>query len=191
MANINAPRGFTPVKTLLGERGRVTRYWKDTTAGQIGIGDEVVRVVSSSDAEGGPEIVRATVGSYVTGIVVGIEPNRADLSKLYLAAGDSGYVYVCDDPDQVYSVQVSGAGTELAITDVGKHIDSITVASCNTSTGRSVSAINNNAKATDNTWILLGLDPTPGNEVGQYAKWLVKANLHTERNAGASLVKEI
>ncbi len=192
MANVNNPNGFTPWRTVSGERGRVTRYWKDSTAGIIGVGDAVLRVVSSSDPEGGPEIVKHTVGGNITGVVVSIDPVRNDLNRAgYLAAAESGYVYVCDDPDQVFLVQESGSGTALAVTDVGKHIDSITAANANTTIGRSVDAIDNNAKATDNTWIIVALAPIPGNTVGAYAKWLVKANLHTEVNAGATNVKEI
>jgi hypothetical protein len=193
MANVNSPRGFTPVKMADGKPycGIGNRYYKDTTAGAIGIGDPVIRVVSSSDPLGGPEIVRATTGAAITGVVVGIEPNRSDLSKLYLAAGDTGYVLVEDDPNVIFEVQEGGSGTQLAVTDVGKHIDSVTALDCDTVTGRSKYQIDNNAKATDNTWIIKGLSSKPDNAVGQYAKWLVQANLHTEVNASATNHTEI
>ncbi len=190
MANVNMPNGFSPYNSIKGDRGRVTRYWKDATAGQLTVGDAVLRVASSSDPEGGPEVVRAVVGACHTGIVVGVDPVRSDLSRHgYLAAAESGYIYVNDDPDQVFVVQEAGSGTALAVTDVGKHIDTITAAAGDTTIGRSVDCIDNNAKATDNTWIIVGL--APGSEVGAYAKWLVKANLHTEANAGATNIKEI
>lgn len=194
MANVNTPRGFTPVRYANGApyNGKGTKYYKDTTAGVIGVGDAVVRVVSSSDPDGGPEIVKHTVGSYITGVVVGIDPIRTNLSQVgYLAAADVGYVYVEDDPNVIFQVQESGSGTALAVTDVGKHINSITAANADTTRGRSVDAIDNNAKSTNNTWILVELAKQPGNAVGAYAKWLVKANLHTEVNAGATNIKEI
>lgn len=194
MANSNIPNGFTPVMMANGSpyQGKGRRYYKDATAGIIGIGDAVVRVVSSSDPQGGPEIVKHTVGSYVTGVVVAIDPVMTDLNKVgYLAAADSGYVYVEDDPMVIFEVQEAGSGSALAVTDVGKHIDSITAANANTVIGRSVDCIDNNAKATDNTWIIKGLVNRPDNAVGAYAKWLVQANLHTEANAGATNIKEI
>lgn len=193
MANLNAPRGFVPVnvdgKPYLSQ---VNRYYKDTTANTvIAVGDPVVRVASSSDPEGGPEIVRATTGSYITGVVVAIEPNRSDLSKVgYLSSTDVGYVYVADDPKQYFEVQEGGSGTQLAVTDIGKHIDSVTALDGNTTIGLSKYQIDNNAKATDNTWVIVKLAPKADNAVGQYAKWIVKPNLHTEVNAGATNVLE-
>lgn len=194
MANVNMPNGFTPIMYADGSpyMGMGRRYYKDATAGILAIGDAVVRVVNSSDPLGNPEIVKHTVGSYVTGVIVGIEPDYSNLNTSgYLAAAGVGYVLVEDRPDVLYEVQEAGAGTALAITDIGKHIDSITAANADATLGRSVDCIDNNAKATDNTWIISQLSPTPGNTVGPYARWLVKANLHTEVNAGATNIKEI
>lgn len=194
MPNLNAPRGFEPVRHSDGKpyTGQCNRYYKDATAGIIGVGDPVIRVVSSSDPEGGPEIVRATTGAAITGVVVGIEPRRGDLGQVgYLAAADLGYVLVADDPNLIFEVQEGGSGTALAVTDIGKHIDSVAALNADTTIGRSKYQIDNNAKAADNTWIIVGLSPKAENAVGQYAKWLVKPNLHTEVNASATNVTEI
>ena len=193
MANVNAPRGFEPKRYSDGKpyTGQANRYYKDATAGVIGVGDPVIRVVSSSDPEGGPEIVRATTGAAITGVVVGVEPIRGTLSQVgYLAAADVGYVLVADDPHLIYEVQEGGSSTALAVTDIGKHIDSVTALDADTTIGRSKYQIDNGAKATDNTWIIVGLSPKSDNVVGAYAKWLVKANLHTEVNASATNVTE-
>lgn len=193
MANLNAPRGFTPV-SVDGKlyTSQVNRYYKDATAGVIGVGDPVIRVVSSSDPLGGPEIVRATTGAAITGVVVAIDPVYSNLQQVgYLAAADVGYVYVADDAKQYFEVQEGGSGTALAVTDVGKHIDSVTALNADTTIGRSKYQIDNNAKATDNTWIIVRLSPKPDNAVGAYAKWIVKPNLHTETNASATNVTEI
>lgn len=185
MANTNAPRGFTPIKNPYGGLVAVNRYYADASV-ILGVGDPVVRVASSSDPEGGPEVTRATTGSYVTGVVVGVEPIRSNLAQNYKGTSDAVYLLVADDPDQEFEVQEGGSGTALAITDIGKHIDSVTALDANTTTGRSKYQIDNNAKATDNTWIIKRLVSRPDNAVGTYAKWIVQANLHTERNAGAS-----
>lgn len=189
---VNKPNGFTPRKFSDGSPyyGMGRRYYKDTTAGIIAVGDAVVRVVSSSDPLGNPEIVKHTVGSYITGVVVGIEPDYDNLGKTCLAAADVGYVLVEDRANVVYEVMEAGSGTKLAITDIGKHIDSITAANANTTIGRSVDCIDNNAKATDNTWYIDGLVEgyTPGSA---YCRWYVRPNLHTEVNAGATNIKEI
>lgn len=194
MANLNAPRGFEPIRHSDGKpyTGQCNRYYKDATAGIIGVGDPVIRVVSSSDPEGGPEIVRATTGAAITGVVVGIEPVRGNLGQVgYLAAADVGYVLVADDPTLLFEVQEGGSGTALAITDIGKHIDSVTALNADTTIGRSKYQIDNNAKATGDTWIIVQLSPKADNAVGTYAKWLVRANLHTEVNASATNITEI
>lgn len=190
MANVNTPRGFTPVMRSDGSAytGMGRKYYKDTTANTvIAVGDPVIRVASSSDPQGNPEIVRATTGAAITGVVVGIVPDSSRPGQSgYLAATDVGYVLVEDDPDIIWEVQETGSGTALAITDIGKHIDSVTALNGDTVIGRSKYQIDNNAKATDNTWIIVALSPKAGNTVGTYAKWLVKANLHTEVNASAT-----
>ena len=193
MANVDAPRGFTPVKYASGlaYSGAARRYYKDATAGIIGVGDPVIRATNSSDPEGGPEIVRATTGAAITGVVVGIDPVRSNLNQLHLAAADVGYVFVADDPNLLFEVQEVTGGTALAVTNVGEHIDSITAVDANTTTGRSKYEIDNAAVATGNTWRLEELVNRPDNVVGEHAKWLVSANLHTEVNASASNKTEV
>ncbi len=194
MANLDAPRGFTPVKYRSGKPycGIARRYYKSATAGIIGVGDPVIRVTNSSDPEGGPEIVRATTGSAITGVVVAIEPTENDLEKVgHLLSADTGYVLVADDPELLFEVQEVSGGTPLAITNIGEHIDSVAAIDADTTIGRSKYEIDNAALATGNTWRLEGLVRREGNEVGEHAKWLVMANLHTEVNASATNLTEI
>lgn len=194
MANVNAPRGFTPVCYSSGKpyNSPGTRYYKDAAVATmiLAVGDPVIRV-ASTDANGYPCITRATTGQKATGVIQAIEVVPTDLSKQgYLAGADSGYVMVCDDPDVLYEVQEGGSGTQLAVTQLDKHIDSITAVDGDTLIGRSKYQIDNNAVASDNTWILRQLVDRPDNAVGQYAKWLVQLNLNTEVNAGASNYSE-
>lgn len=194
MANVDAPRGFTPVglKGSNGDMGSVRRYYKSATAGIIGIGDPVIKVTNSSDPEGGPEIIRHVTGAAITGVVVGIEPKRDNLNQIgYLASADTGYVLVCDHPDMMYEVQEVTGGTPLAVTNVGQHIDAIAAVDADIVIGRSKYEIDNAAVATDNTFIIEELVKAPDNAVGEHAKWLVRANLHTERNASATSRTEV
>lgn len=196
MANLNAPRGFTPVQYAGGipQNGRQTRYYKGTTAGILGIGDPVVRLTASSDPAGGPEVVRATTGSYITGVVVAIDPVPANLQQVgYYAAADTGYLYVNDDPTALFEVQEGGSGTVLTVaTAVGQCINSVTALNADTTIGHSKYQIDNNAVGTSTyTWIIVALANHPDNAVGTNAKWLVKANLHTEAVIGTSNYKQI
>lgn len=187
-SNVNNPNGFNPIRYTDGRkyRGECNLYWKDASV-ILGIGDPVIRVTSSSDTVGYPEITRASTGAAITGVVVGFQPNRSDLTKTgYMAAADTGYVLVADSPDLEFEVMEAGVGTALAITDIGKHINAITVANASSTRQRSVMAIDNNAKSTGNTWIIRQLADYPGNGVGAYARWIVTPNLHTEVNASAT-----
>lgn len=189
MANLNAPNGFTPINL---HPDRVHRYYKDATAGVIGVGDPVIRGASSSSPDGYPEIVRATTGSAITGVVVAIEPLVTDLSKSgYLAAADIGYVLVADYPDQEFIVQDNGGATGIVVTQIGDHVDSITAVDADTVRGRSKYAIDTEAVATGNTFRLERLYASGSNAVGAYAVWVVKPNLHTEANASATNLTEI
>ena len=186
MANRDAPRGFTPVSNY-----RCRSYYKDASAGILGVGDPVIRVTNSSDPKGRPEVVRATTGAAITGVIVGIDPNWADLGQRHLAAADLGYVLVCDDPEALFVVQEVTGGTALAVTNIGEHIDAITAVDADTVTGRSKYEIDNAALATNNTFRLEALLEAPDNVVGEHAKWIVSANLHTEANASASRKTEV
>lgn len=194
MANADAPRGFTPVgiKGGNGDMGSIRRFYKSATAGIIAIGDPVIKVTNSTNPEGGGEIIRAVTGAAISGVVVGIEPKRDNLNQIgYLASADLGYVLVCTDPDMFYEVQDVSGGTPLAIANVGEHIDSVAAIDADIVIGRSKYEIDNAALATGNTWIIEELVQSEDNVVGEHAKFLVRANLHTERNASATSRTEV
>tara|TARA_R110002126_G_C10483989_1_gene502231 strand:+ start:4616 stop:5200 length:585 start_codon:yes stop_codon:yes gene_type:complete len=194
MTNVNAPRGFTSVglKGQSGGGGTGRRYYKSATAGIIGVGDPVIKVTNSSDPEGGPEIIRHVTGAAITGVVVGIEANIANLNQIgYLASADTGYVLVDDNPDSFFEVQEVTGGTPLAIANIGEHIDAIAAVDADVVIGRSKYEIDNAALATGNTFILEQLVKKADNALGEHAKWLVRANLHTERNASATSRTEV
>lgn len=185
MANRDAPRGFTPVNPFC----KVRKYFKNAAV-QLGVGDPVIRATNSDDANGYPEVTRATTGSAITGVVVEVLPDNARTYP-YLKSGDSGYVMVADDPNELFLVQDNGGATGIAITNLGQHIDSVAAIDCHSTTGRSKYELDTEAIATDNTWVLVDIDHRPDNAVGANADWIVKPNLHTEANASATNVTEI
>ncbi len=188
MANADQPRGFTPINLKACD---VHRYYKGTDAGIIGIGDPVIRQTASADPEGYPEIVRATTGAAITGVVVAIEPGTSRDTMAPLASADTGYVLVADNPNQEFLVQDNGGATGIVVTAIGTHVDSVAALDADSNTGRSKYELDTEAQATDNTWVIVRLDHRPDNEVGANADWVVKANLHTEANASATNVTEI
>lgn len=189
MANLNAPRGFVPVCDTHGNpyKSPGNRYWKGTTANTtLAVGDRVRRI-QSTDPNGFPEVVRATVSEPCTGIVQGIEVVTTNLDQQgYYTATQTGYLYVCDDPNIMFAVQEGGSGTLLTVAAIGQYVDSIAGTS-DTTLGISQDLIDNNSLSTSaGEWRICGLLQRPDNSVGQYAKWLVQRNESTEVNAGAA-----
>lgn len=150
MANTDRPNGFTPVKTLSGApvSGLIRRYEAadrsaDTTGnhGDIYIGDAVA--LSS-----GKVIPANGNGTTILGVVVGIEvtPTQmhggqvpadvGNLSKQYLAAADSGYVYVAPANDVLFEVQ-SASDLDLLIDGQADINSAANTAHGNQTTGRS------------------------------------------------------
>lgn len=192
MANRDAARGFTPVRYSSGKAytGAANRYYISSTAAILGVGDLVIRATNSSDPEGGPEVIEATAGSAITGSIVALVPQRGDLAKNHIASADAGYVMVADDADLLLEVQEVTGGTALAVVNVGEHIDQ-TASTADTTTGRSTLELDNAALATNNTFRIEELSRVANNAVGEHAAWLVKANLHTERNASTTSITEV
>jgi hypothetical protein len=194
MANLNAPSGFSPVRNMHGNvyNGPANRYYKGTTAGILGTGDPVIRLTASSSPDGFPEVVRATTGSAITGVIVGIEYQVEKLSQSgYYAAADTGYLLVCDDPNMHFEVQEGGSSTALAVTNIGNCINSITAVNADTTRGLSKYQIDNGALSSGDTWRLERLVQRVDNAVGQYAKWIVSPSLHTEVNASAATLTNV
>jgi hypothetical protein len=186
MANLDAPRGFTPVML---KDSDVHMYYK-AAAVILGVGDPVIRVTNSSDPLGYSMVTRATTGAAITGVVVAILPSVGRTTK-HLASADTGYVLVADNPSQLFKVQDNGGATGLIVTQIGEHIDSVAALNANTTTGRSNYELDTEAVATGNTWRVESKDNAPGNVVGANCVWIVKPNLHTEANASATNITEV
>lgn len=189
MANVNAPRGFVPVRYASGAcyAGGGNRYHvpaSDSTA--LFIGDPVV-LAGSADANGVATVTKSSVGGRVTGIVVGIEPS-ATVTTMYRAASTAAYVVVADDPNLIFEVQEDAVGGALAAADVGLNADMILGAG-STATGMSGTQLDTSTKATTATlgWRIEGFVQRPDNEIGANAKVLVRNNLPTGTGAAGSL----
>jgi len=189
MANTNAPQGLKPVRYRSGApyNGACNTYSVPASDGTaLFIGDPVI-VAGSADANGVATITRATAagGAYISGVVVGFEPLRTDLTTLHRAASTLRNVYVADDPNLIFEIQEDGIGGAMAVTDVGLNADLIATASGSTVTGKSGWSLDTSTKATTNTLQLRieGFVQREDNEVGSAnAKVLVSINLHQSRN---------
>lgn len=190
MANSNAPTGLRPVRYRSGApyNGACNTYSVPASDGTaLFVGDPVI-IGGSADANGVPTILRATAagGSYISGVVVGFEPLRTDLTVLHRAASTLRNVYVADDPALIFEVQEDALpSTPLAVADVGLNADLIATQAGSTTTGKSGWQLDTSTKATTNTLQLRieGFVQREDNEVGvANAKVLVSINLHQSRN---------
>ena len=174
MANTNAPFGFLPVRRLSGKDIALRKVKKEAST-IIGIGDPVVHT-GSAEAGTGIALVDRAVGSEgtpgtITGIVVGIDPLRSDLTKQYYAAADTGYLLIAvADSDLVCEIQEDSVGGALAVTDVGQGFQMI-VTNANTTTGRSKVMLDSSTGTTTTSssqMMVLGKSQRPNYTIGNY-----------------------
>lgn len=193
MANVDTPFGFRPVRLRSGApyNGAVRPYCilaGDSTA--VFPGDPVVKAGSANTTAilghlpgTLPTVVRATAGAtnQITGIVVAVQPETAE-STAHRVASTLRVVYVADDPELMFEVQDDGGSTPSA-NHVGLNANVIFTHAGSAAFARSGAEINGATFAADATFqfTLQGLVPREGNEIEDYAKWLVTINLHTER----------
>lgn len=191
MANANAPYGLSPVRTVSGQvyTGAARTYSiLSTNATNLFIGDPVI-VAGTADANGVPNVVRATGGSgnFVTGVIVGFltaYPNNTSAPNLnitYWPTSTAGYAMVCDDPDMLYSVQASGA---IAITDMSNNANITLSTAGSTVTGYSGAMLDSASIGTAATKQLriIEVAQLPNNEIGNYTQVLVKLNTSSQTN---------
>ena len=190
MANIDAPRGLTPVGTLSGAP------WTDSVRAFYGIdasatyiGDMVVGgstagaagvTVFGMDMEGVETVaVAGATSNLIYGVVVGFSPLQSDPTKLHRAASEARITYVCTDPLAIYEIQEDSDGNNIAVTQVGHNFDTVYAAGSAT-TGRSAVEIDSSDTTASSTaqLRLLGLVKRPDNALGANAKWLVTINEH-------------
>jgi len=183
MPNVNAAFGFRPARYLSGApyNGAHNVYSvpsSDSTA--LFVGDPVV-LTGTSDAEGNPEITRATVGTSVTtdrilGFVVGFRPDPL-YTTLHRAASTARKVLVADDPMLLFEAQEDG---NMGITGTGGTCQIIAAAG-NTYTGNSGFQIDSSEAAqtaTDQLLIVRAVESADNDPTSSNARWLVKINMH-------------
>ncbi|UOF82043.1 hypothetical protein [Caudoviricetes sp.] len=191
MANVIAPRGLSPVGTVVGadwnQQGRLYAIASDAT-NTYAIGD-IVMSATSSDANGVPYAVKFTEGSVPLGVIVGIQVaspgvslqgTTLSLEQSYIGLNaGTRYVYVVDDPNVIFQVQFDSTGVTQA--NIHKNA-ALTITANQTSLSQSspYSSTVATAAATTNTLPLrlLGLAQQPNNTFGANATVLAKFNIH-------------
>jgi hypothetical protein len=182
MANVNAPKGFVPVRHLNGSpyNGQFELFYipaSDATA--VFVGDIVKQagsagtagtVVAGMDVEGMATVALATAGTTgqdIVGVVRGFLVDPTDLTKKHRAASTDRIALVITDPSVVYEVQEDAVGSNIAAGDIGLNVPYTTTAGSAT-TGVSKMEIDSSAVATTSTlpFKIIGLTKKVGNAFG-------------------------
>jgi len=149
---------------VIGSDGRVTTYRAMTNTQ---IGGAIVGILDSD--------------------VAGLPTNMTDLNQAaYLDANKDGYAIVATDPDQLFIIQEDTGGTALTEAAIGQSAMMVPrTASGNTVTGACTWELDRSTigTGTDGTMKIVGLSRLMNsdgseNDFGNYAKLIVKANLH-------------
>ena len=197
MANVNAPKGFSPVGMLSGaaynEQGRLYAIPTSDTTNSYAVGD-VVMSLASADADGVPYVQKwggvATTSALPLGIIVGIRVANPgvslvaaslDLSTTYINAGTRTsvvYVYVVDDPHVIFEAQFDS--TAITVANLHQNAAVTVSASVVQTTSSPLSTMVLTAPAVTATLPirLMGAIQRPDNTVGAYVKVLCKWNYH-------------
>jgi len=189
MANLNAPFGFSAI--IYGTSGSNNQQQRiyyvpstDTSAYYIG---DTVYTVTGSDANGTPAVAKCASGATPRGVVTSVlinNPNlpsiqgvNLDLTTTSIPASKSSayYVIVNDDPDQVFLIQ--GDSTTFVTTDMNKNA-SYTVAAPSISNQQSATVLTGTTTSSTAVLKIVGIEPIPGNALGQYVRFMVMFNNH-------------
>lgn len=187
MANVDRPNGFRPVRHANGSpyNGACERMIAQEN---LFLGDLVEPVTTGiAIGDGGyQEVGRAETGDPIVGVVVGWDPNPADLGALYHASSATRFVYIARCDDLILEAQNDGAMTHE---HVGFNADFV-VAAGSTVTGLSNMEVNSATEATTATLDLriVGFVDRPGNETtAANAKMLVRVNRSWQANQVAGV----
>lgn len=196
MANANVPKGLIPVQHIDGSpwNGAARKYFVPATyAVALYLGLPLV-ATGVSDANGVPVVAVATAagGAYTIGPMVGIVDGGDPVvaitrdMPLYHQASTAQYILVADDPELIFEIQEDSVGGSIAMATAGtKNADFIAGAG-STVTGYSGWMLDSSTIATTATLqmrLLQGVERPANTMAASFAKWLVKINLHSLRNA--------
>lgn len=200
MANINRPKGLSPIQNSDGtvwSEGASLYAVANDGSNTYAVGD-IVQLASGSDADGVPLVTKwaGTVGATTlpVGVIVGIrvaDPgtslvgNSLSLEKTYLPLNAGAhYLYVVTDPATVYEIQ--GDSTAWAAANMNQNV-AVTVTANQTTLGNGAPYSSTVATTPGSSNALplqvVGLVQRADNGFGAYAALQVRFNVHAFNGA--------
>ena len=206
MPTLNAPFGLQPYRGggSSAYSLQTSRYFIPAANANACYIGSPVQLAATSDADGTPGIdVNAGTGAFV-GAIVSIEPisvgisqvgTTANLEQVAIPAAKGGrdyYVYVADDPNQVFEIQGDATATNQIAANANKCATMTITAPSPATFPVSATVLNSASIQTTNTLSLklLGLSPRPEANrkgYGSWAVWLVKINQHQLANGATGV----
>ena len=193
MANPTGAFGLKPLRHRSGApwNGQVVEcYVSASYATALYIGDPVI--VTPTLAEKDATARRLTInksagtaGILVRGVIVGFEPLKTDLTKIYNPASTERIAYVVMDPDVVFAIRGNGYAA-LTSNVVGQNAVMIAKTAGSTVTGLSGMALDEGTTTAPNTTQnftlhVVGIQPKDDNELA--ASMVYEVLLNTCENA--------
>jgi len=187
MANSNNPFGMRPLGNLsaTGAQKQYGYLIKEDYATNIYQGDLVRLVGGYIQRLGGATQAAVGVfnGCYYTDPVTG-KPTWSNKFIANAAFTVDIQADIIDDPSQLFLIQADN--TAIAQADIGENVG-VTYGSGNVTTGQSTMTTSGAPDTTaGNTLKIVGLFAEPGNELGEYAKLVVKINNHSYSSGGVA-----
>lgn len=199
MANTSRINGFKVVGTHSGHVvGKARLYYVASAADEILAGD-VIKLGSTTDANGVPTADLCGASDVPIGICVGVMHSKFDPAgnmttgsvaldlpnAVQIAASGAGYILVQDDPNIIMEVEASN-GTPAA-TDMGLNASHAN-GSRSASTITSPAYLDFGTEATGSTlnFQILGPVRRIDNEMGASVKLLVRFNVHQYKSVGTT-----
>lgn len=197
--NSNVAFGLRPINdngTPWSGQGRLVAF-PSSQAVNIFLGDPLVPL-GGTDAFGVPYVGIASAGpaNTVLGGFIGIQngPQGSGFTvtrdlPVYRQTSIANYGLICDDPNQLYTIQEDSVGGAIAAANAGFTNGNLIAGAGSTATGFSgwlldSSTVTVSAAPTKQLRIL-GLLRGPDNALGNYAKWVVRINLPSLWSASA------
>ena len=208
MANINRPKGLSPVQNVDGSpwsEGATLFAIPNDSSNTYAIGD-IVALATGADADGVAYVTKwsgtVSATSLPVGVIVGIrvaDPgtslvgNSLSLEKAYLPLSSGlHYAYVVTDPSTVFEIQ--GDSTTWAAANMNKNVNVTSLVGTTSGTAGTITADGSaslgNSSPYSNTVAIapnttnslplqvIGLVQRPDNGFGAYAALLVRFNVH-------------
>ena len=204
MANLNAPRGLSPVGTITGapwnQQGTLFAIASDAS-NTYAIGD-VVKLGTGADANGVAYVTKAATTDVPVGVIVGfrqadpgvsLQAPTLDLSKLYVSLNSgTRYAYVVTDPNIVFSIETDSTGVTAANvgSNAGMTITADQTSTLSQSSPLSSTVLNHSAIIAQGTTgslalplTIVGITQRVDNAVGAYDDVQVIFNRHQFKQA--------